>query len=243
MRSLIKSITIALLAICSVSFAGSAAEQIKRVSRTESLDHFKKLSVGQGIIVNYTPFGADSYATVSAPEGVLDNIVLTVDGDCLKVEYDNAYAEIRHYGEAIVNVTCPGIVTNYDAHMAGTIDIRSAIDVPVTDITVEASTAGTINFKDICCNKLDIECRSGSKVIAEDVICDDVVCECATTSAVELTGNCNTCTLAAATHSTIEASKLSAYSGNVTSGDRCIVSSNIRSASPTLLPPSDVAEI
>ncbi|MDE6248677.1 MAG: DUF2807 domain-containing protein [Paramuribaculum sp.] len=244
MRSFITSATIAIVALCSTAISTSAAERIKRDSRTESLEHFNKISVGEGIIVNYTPFGSDTYATVSAPDGVLENIELTQVGDCLKVDYAKDYAEVRHYGEAIVNVTCPGLVTNYEAHSAGTIDVRSAINSPLADITVEASTDGLISFRDVQCNKLNIECRSGSKVIADEIACDDVVCESTATSKVELTGNCHTCTLIAATHSTIEASKLDAYAGSVTSGDRCMVSSHIRSVSEPTIPSSDnVAEL
>ena len=165
---------LSILAVATMMLAQSCKFKVKpsdnMQTRTIILGDFYRIETAR-VVVEYSE-GTPGEATLTAPDNVIDDIIVTVKDGKLVVRP----REVNRY-ESDINATLivssTGL-TKIEADLAGRVVAKTPLCI-ASDFKAEANTAGSIRLDSLKCAKADIEANTAGTIRISTLLADTKV--------------------------------------------------------------------
>lgn len=157
------------------------------VAKTISIGDFNELEVATGIEVVFSQNANPGTAKVETYSNLEKMLVVKCEGGTLKVYFDNkGENSINNVGHTVVTVSSPTL-SDVEVSSAGRLTVNGDLKCD-SKISVDASSAGSVEFNGVVSPSLEVSCSSAASVSIESAKCETINVEADSASSINLEG-------------------------------------------------------
>ncbi len=186
MKTLITIFTASLLVSGSVCARNTTRvnPSSNNVTRTVQVSGFNEIEASR-VNVEYTPGAATGTVTITAPENVMDYVVVQKDGNTLECSIMDGVEIISGASRCVtIAVTAPS-VDEFEATLSAKIDIKGDIDV--REFNAECSTSGMVVARNIRAgSRFDVDASTSGVITVRTVEAPEINAEASTSASVTI---------------------------------------------------------
>lgn len=249
MKNFILSLSLCAL-LCTPACARHITPSSNTASRTENIGSFSSIEASR-VKVIYTVGEATGRAEISAPENLMQYVIVRVNDGKLKVKLDND-VELRNFNSDRITITVSGpAVEEIDAKLSATVEVNGKLDVREfsaetstsgsivlgdvktrRDCTFESSTSGSVSARNVQCgDKAEFDASTSGTVSVTNLTAQTIEAEASTSGTVSINGgSANSADYEAQTSGTISAAALTAARGKASASTSGTVDCRITNA-------------
>ena len=221
----------------------------KRLTKTYDIGNFSKLE-SDGCDVNVTIGKATGILKVTASEGLMEHLIVEVDGETLELGFDSKFDHKRPKERPRVEITVPSL-RSIEATLSARVkvdapftvdklnlDITTSANVSLQDVTVkgkctiDATTAGKFSAGTLTAGKVDVDITTSASAAIDILTAEQIDVDCSTAGSFSASsGTVNKASLDANTAASISMAGVTAHTGNAEANTAGKIRSNIANPS------------
>lgn len=193
------SFAVALLAVCACNFITVDGKSLKEsfnrtrlvasktiIEKTYDVDRFDRIECAGSFDIDYT--AGQHFLSISAPDNVMDHIIVEFENGCLKVKMDKSF-RIINLQKIQMTVHCPKL---NGVSISGAGDFKAVDGIRSDDLNVRISGAGDFDANGIKADKLNINVSGAGDIDADNIDCKEVRVNISGAGDIELSGKAGT---------------------------------------------------
>lgn len=201
MRRII-SFALALLAVCACNFitvdGKSLDEMISKskksrfiasktiIEKTFDVEKFDRIDCSGSFDIDYS--AGQHFLSISAPDNVMEHIIVEFENGCLKVKMDKSF-RIINLQKIQMSVHCPKL---NGVSISGAGDFKAVDGIRADDLDVKISGAGDFEANGIKAGNIRISISGAGDVDADNIDCKEVSAWISGAGDIELSGKAKT---------------------------------------------------
>lgn len=196
------SFAVALLAVCACNFItvdGKSLDELLSskgktrfiasktiIEKTYDVDRFDRIDCAGSFDIDYT--AGQHYLSISAPDNVMEYIIVEVKDDCLEVKMDKTL-KVINLQKIQLTVHSPKL---NGVSISGAGDFKAEDGIRADDLNVKISGAGDFEANGIKAGNLSIRISGAGDVDADNIDCKEVSAWISGAGDIELSGKTKT---------------------------------------------------
>ena len=193
------SFAVALLAVCACNFITVDGKSLKEsfnrtrlvasktiIEKTYDVDRFDRIECAGSFDIDYS--AGKHYLNISAPDNLLEHIIVETENGCLKIKMDRSF-KIINLQKMQVTVHCPEL---NGVSISGAGDFKAVDGIKADDLKVQISGAGDFDANGIKADKLSISVSGAGDINAGNIDCKEVSARLSGAGDIELSGKTGT---------------------------------------------------